>query len=760
MGVGEILHKKGLISWDQLKAIQEEQKQPGFSPHQTIIDKGILEEDVLLKTLAGHLNIPFISLEDREIDSELASLVDLDLAKKHLFVPLAVKGGEMVVAVSDPMDQSAVDDLKFVTGRRIKVVLATREDIRRAMDRLYLGDEAELMESAEELSPETNVEVIHKEEEQERDVIELLQKADLPPIVRMSNAIIADAESVGASDIHIEPMEKETTVRYRVDGVMRHIMNLPKSLHLSLVSRIKVISKMDIAVKMKPQDGRVYVRVGDKTVDIRVSTLPTFHGEKVVMRLLSSEVASLGLEALGLAPEALETYREAISNPQGMILVTGPTGSGKTTTLYTSLSYLNTGENNIVTVEDPIEYQLPGINQVQVREQAGLTFAAGLRSILRQDPNIVMVGEIRDQETATIAVQAAQTGHLVLSTLHTLDSVSTILRLMDLGVDPFMVGAALKCVVAQRLCRKLCEECLEPTNPDPALLARVEPFMESSESPTFYTGKGCERCGKTGYKGRIPVFEVLQISSEVRNLINQSATEEKMLAEAHKEGMKTMFEDGLQKALAGHTSLEELFRNVTVPSIPTKTLKREAKPFDPGATQTLKGAVFPQRLADDIVPVISSPPKEADVFVDEEQRLPTILVVDDNKTNLLLLKKMLESQGYAVLEAYNGQEALEQIAGESPPDLVISDLHMPTMDGFGLLRGLKSNPQTAQIPVILLTAEMRETIEMTSLEMGADDYISKPVKKGVLLARVKRLLARTMRKGRRRPVEEAPLFVE
>ena len=472
--LGQILVGAGLITEDQLvEALAEQKNTKGKHLGRIIVEKKWARNEDICQALSQQLNIPYVKLSELEISKEVLQTITRKRANRKLIFPYRMTGRRLRLAMANPLDYTTIDEVKFRTGLDISVAVATEEDIREAIDNHY-GEDFDFDLFAT-MVPSEEIEVVAAEErdDNEYDVDELIRQSEIAPIVRLTNAILADAIKLNASDIHIEPQEKEVSVRYRIDGMMKNIFKVGLPALAPLVSRIKIIGDMDIATKRRPQDGRTKLKVGKKQFDMRISTLPTIFGEKVVIRILDQSKAFIDLEQLGFSPVDLRTYTANLSRPQGIVLVTGPTGSGKSTTLYASLNRLKSEVINIVTVEDPVEYQLPGINQVQVHERAGITFASGLRSILRQDPNVVMVGEIRDAETAKIAFQAANTGHLVLTTLHTNDAASAITRLVDLGVDPYVIASSLLCVLAQRLVRKNCRHCLVPEKEDKDLFSML-----------------------------------------------------------------------------------------------------------------------------------------------------------------------------------------------------------------------------------------------------------------------------------------------
>jgi len=557
--LGELLVKSGLIDNETLLKALDIQKSQKRRLGKVLVDMGVADEVVIAKTLALQLKIPYGRLQKVRIPQKVIDLVSVQLAENHLVIPLKRTEKGLLVAMADPLDWNALNDLRFFTQLPIEIAVVPEGDIIEAIERHYLKRD---LKRDLDLGPaiDADIEILRQKEPDEKEAHELLVLTEMPPIVRFTNSVIADAIKQKASDIHIEPQKDAILIRYRVDGILNEIMRTTKHIHAGVVSRIKIVSNLDIAIKRKPQDGKAQVRSGGKTYDLRVSTLPTSYGEKVTIRILDPSTAALNPEDLGFSEMDLKHLMEAIHRPQGIILVTGPTGSGKSSTLYACLNRLKSPEVNIVTVEDPVEYDVAGINQVQINPAAGITFAEGLRSILRQDPDIVMVGEIRDSETAVIAFQAAQTGHLVLSTLHTNDAPSAVIRLLDLGIDPFLISASLITVIGQRLVRRICPVCKVSDSLPPEQMEAIRPYLGQNPSFVFWKGAGCESCQFTGYSGRVGIFEVLMITTDLRKKISThiSAVELKEAAEA--EGFRTLTMDGVQKALLGLTTIDEVFR--------------------------------------------------------------------------------------------------------------------------------------------------------------------------------------------------------
>lgn len=534
------------------------QKKNKIGLDKALVEKGLIKEEDLLMLLVRELNIPFINLSKYKIDSSLMDVIPEKIARQYGIVPLSALDKTMTVAISDPFNVFAIDDLKNLTGKEIDVVMSTNEEILKAISAFYGESSTASFDEIREDFRTEDFEIVEEEDDSVSD-IDSVDESEKAPIIRMVNLIIRDALKQRASDIHMEPMEDSMRVRYRVDGVLRNVLDVPKESQNAVIVRIKIMSRLDITSSMIPQDGRFKLKSGKKEVDFRVSLLPTTHGQKVVMRVLDKANLSVGLGGLGLTKKALDLVDEAIKKPFGMILVTGPTGSGKSTTLYSMISELNTIDKNIITVEDPVEYLIEGLTQIHAHPEIGLTFAAGLRSILRQSPDVVMVGEIRDNETADIAIKASLTGQLVLSTLHTNDASGTLTRLIDMGVEPFLVASSLVLVSAQRLCRKICTACKEERDIPPDILSRLK--FEIPSKTKFYHGKGCDACEGSGYLGRMSITEILDIDDTIREMLLEGKSSEDIKQYAVKEkGMDTLFSDAMRKCMEGSTTIEEVLR--------------------------------------------------------------------------------------------------------------------------------------------------------------------------------------------------------
>jgi type IV pilus assembly protein PilB len=568
--LGEMLVAGGLIKDDQLKRALDEQRKRGGKLGEILVSQGFISEHNIATFLGRQLHLPFIEIEKQLIDADSVKLIPVDMARRITAIPLYKDKEALVVAMADPLNIFGIDDIRKSTKRDVRPVVATRSDILKAIDRYYSMSqsiEAAAMEFAGEKGAVAGSEIAGP-------------MAEDAPVVKLVSMVIAQAILDRASDIHIDPEGDHIKVRYRIDGVLAEVRTLPRDMHGPIVSRIKIMANMDISEKRVPQDGRFQAKIirgdtgpvvtavfhertalrmsGDVTVDIRVSTLPVIQGETVVMRILDRTQIILNLEGLNFSPDILEQYRKLITRPYGMVLVTGPTGSGKTTTLYASINALDRKASNIVTVEDPVEYQMMGVNQMQVNPKAGTTFASGLRSILRQDPDVIMVGEIRDRDTAEIAIQAALTGHLVFATLHTNDASGAATRLIDMGIEPFLIASSTIGVMAQRLARKICGNCKKPYTASPETLRSVG--IASGDAATFYRGEGCPACKNSGYQGRVGLFELMETNEVMRSLIVAKAASSSLKTAAVQSGFKTLREDGLRKAAAGITALEEVLR--------------------------------------------------------------------------------------------------------------------------------------------------------------------------------------------------------
>ena len=705
-----------------------------------VLEHRILPEAEVLAILAERCRLPIADLE--QIAPSAADALPEALARRYRVVPVRVTDAVLEIATSTPFDVGAEQSLAFATGREVRMSLASPPRIEEALDTLYgkaaLDGVSKLIEGMEGL----DVQALEDTDEAV-DAEAVAAEASSRPIIKLVDVLLADGISARASDIHIESGEGAVVVRYRIDGVLRQAMTIPRKAGIPLVSRIKIISGMDIADRLRPQDGRARVAVNGAPVDLRISTLPATHGEKVVIRVLNTKSTMLELAALGLYPDEQEQIRRLLGHKEGILLCTGPTGSGKTTTLYGCIREIMGEAINVVTVEDPVEYRLgKNIVQVQVAEKQGLTFAAALRSILRQDPDVVLVGEIRDLETAQIAVQASLTGHLVLSTLHTNDAPNTVTRLVDMGLEAFKIGAALRGVIAQRLMRRLCPACRAPQDPE-AVPLRLRPFLPAEV--TLWQPVGCSQCSQTGYRGRFSVVEILEMTPEIERAVGGGGRAERIASLARKNGMRTLFEAGLRHVLDGHSAPEELLRVADIPhgterrsddSGPHRALDRPvASP--PTMVIAPPAAPDPESLLGDLELIEDGPGATAGAPPPKAM----ILLVEDEDTLRRVVRDLLEQEGYAVCEARDGSEALEQV-DQHAPDLVLLDLNLPTVDGYTVLAQLRSRPATRDLPIIVLSARGDEENEVRVLRLGATDFLTKPFRPRALTARLESALTR------------------
>ena len=670
------------------------------------------------------------------------------LARRHHILPLRLTDSYLEIGTSNPLDLDAEKALAFNTAREIRLFLLAPSRISEKLDEIYRSDKAidKLLEGMGDQEV-TMLSTAPPPEELNISEADASQK----PVVRLVDMIISEGILSRASDIHVEPEEGGVAVRYRIDGVLRQVMKIPRQAGLPLISRIKIMSSLDIADRLRPQDGRARVAVNGQPIDLRVSTLPAQLGEKVVIRILDSRATVKSLDSLGLNPGEGEAIKRLLENHEGILLVTGPTGSGKTTTLYSCINQIKSEGVNIVTVEDPVEYRMQGIVQVQVQEKAGLTFAAALRSILRQDPNVVLVGEIRDKETAQIAVQASLTGHLVLSTLHTNDAANAVTRLVDIGVEAYKIAASLRGVVAQRLMRKLCPTCKEVwMEAPPERLRRWIP-----KGTPLYRAAGCPDCAMTGYRGRFSILEILTMNPELERRIAAGEAADRIAEAARRGGMKSLWESGLEHVKRGESTIDDLTRVVDIPDLD------EDPPASDGSRQsgTTRGSGTrePARRTPGGGTVELAQPVSTHFDLLEEHAAPAaaggrrsgkhgqpaskVLLVDDEDSLRKVMRDLLERDGYDVTEARDGVQALDQV-DRVGPDIIVLDLNLPGLDGYGVLSHLRSRPATANIPVIVLTAKGDEDNEVRVFELGADDFLTKPFRARALSARLEAVLGR------------------
>jgi type II secretory ATPase GspE/PulE/Tfp pilus assembly ATPase PilB-like protein/CheY-like chemotaxis protein len=665
-----------------------------------------------------------------KMDHSARNGVPEQLARRHRVLPLRLTDSYLELGTANPLDIDAEKALAFATAREIRLFLLAPSKISEKLDEMYKPEKAidKLLEGMGDQDVMTTLSEAPGPEE-------LISEADASqkPVVRLVDMIISEGILSRASDIHVEPEEGGVAVRYRIDGVLRQVMKIPRQAGLPLISRIKIMSSLDIADRLRPQDGRARVAVNGQPIDLRVSTLPAQLGEKVVIRILDSRATVKSLESLGLNPGEGDAIKRLLENHEGILLVTGPTGSGKTTTLYSAINQIKSEGVNIVTVEDPVEYRMQGIVQVQVQEKAGLTFAAALRSILRQDPNVVLVGEIRDKETAQIAVQASLTGHLVLSTLHTNDAANAVTRLVDIGVEPYKIAASLRGVVAQRLMRKLCLTCKEVwMEAPPERLRRWIP----SGTPLYHAA-GCPDCAMTGYRGRFSILEILTMTPELERLIAAGEAADRIAEAARRAGMKSLWDSGLAHVTRGESTLEELTRVVDVPADDGAAPAPETRRASGGAPRVSAAVEAPRETHFDLLEE-QAPPRRSGAH---GQPASKVLLVDDEDSLRKVMRDLLERDGYVVTEARDGVQALDQV-DRVGPDIIVLDLNLPGLDGYGVLSHLRSRPATANIPVIVLTAKGDEDNEVRVFELGADDFLTKPFRARALSARLEAVLGR------------------
>ena len=682
-----------------------------------LIDAGLVTQERFVKAAETLFRTAYSALYPERVDKFALSLVPEKICRKHGLIPVKVLDAEIKVAMADPADLTAQADVEALTGRRVLPQFCLPREVEACMEQLFSSDTVifDLLSKVE--APEEILVLGEKNSGDSQDA------SVTSPVIKLVNSIISQAYRKGSSDIHIEHEEKSSHVRIRVDGELKNVMRLPRHIAVgAVVSRIKIMSDLDVSNHFIPQDGRTKLRIGSAEVGLRVSTLPTSFGEKVVMRILDQRAAEVPFEKLGFAPEVVSGLDKCLTSTQGIILVTGPTGSGKTTTLYSVLNKVKSERTNVVTVEDPIEYKLPGINQVQVNEKQGLSFAAVLRSVLRQEPDIIMVGEIRDKETADIAFQAAMTGHLVLSTLHTNDTVATLSRLVDMGVDRFKISPGLLAITAQRLVRRLCPLCRQQVPAAEASPAILQALAAHGLEKTCYRAVGCKSCEMSGYAGRTSIVELLLINGKVKELINNNATAEDITRAAIETcALRTMTRDALWNMATGQADLKEV----------EPYLKLEK---DQGA----RPAPAPAAPAA-AVPAAQTPSPAMPAGK------PRVMVADDDPVMRMLLKKFIESSGYEAIEAADGEEALTKIAEGPAPDLLISDINMPRMNGYDLVKGVRGALGLLDLPVIMLTTESSDKSQELAFQMGADDYVMKPFKGPLVMARVTAALRRAGR---------------
>jgi type IV pilus assembly protein PilB len=721
--LGEILIDAGVITEEQLSNALTLQQGKNKRLGKVLVELGYIDDNQVAKTLSRQLSLPLVDCNNYEPSNEILNLVSKETAEGKLVLPLERHGNKLTVAMANPLDWQTIEDLSFETGLQLFVSIASEENLLSVIENLY-GASDETWDILNELPTYDNVEFVKEVEEDSADNLQsLYQNSEAPPIVKLVTAVIADAVKSDASDIHIEPREKHVQVRYRIDGALKNIQAYPKQIQDAVISRVKIISNLDITNRRFPQDGRSALRLEKKNVDLRISTLPSIYGEKIVIRLLDPSKGLIALSQLGIDDNILKPLIEIFNQPQGMLLVTGPTGSGKTTTLYSILQQLISETKNIITLEDPVEYKLAEITQVGINEAIGFTFGSALRSVLRQDPDIVMVGEIRDLDTAEIASRAALTGHFVLSTLHTNDTISTIARLIDIGLEPFLVTSAVSGIIAQRLIRKICIECKEEV-PLPHDADRYGLPVPDK----YYRGKGCAKCSGTGYKGRIGAYELVTMDTKLKQIVSKSGTEDECWEAAMESGTTTMFEAAWYKMMEGLATIEDIISRIPYPHI---LLKRAGTP--PSASVPTPEPVPAVEQAPEIQPAPepASIPEATPVKKDQKKAL----IFDSDEEEIQIIRSALETDGYQVIYSSNG-EMIETTKKENPSLIIINN----SQDKLDNLKEIRDDVQFEYTPVICLADTDYKEHEAEGFSFGINEFVYRPVDSEKLLSSIKQIV--------------------
>jgi type IV pilus assembly protein PilB len=718
------LQKHKVLTTEAAAAVEAMCRAEGISVPEALERKHVMSDRQLAELLAPALKLRLVDLASHTIDPVVTRLMKEALVTKYDALPLRLEGNTLDVATVNPLDLEALKAIEFATGKRVHFVVATRTEIQDAIKHTYRLEES--LEQFLQNVPDQDIAMTELQDDG-RDLRTLAADAELPPVVKLADLLFVEGIKAGASDVHVEPTADGVIVRYRLDGMLEEGFHFPKWLQNPLVARLKVMARMDIAERRVPQDGRLQVRYQNRTIDFRCSTLPMQHGEKVTMRILDATRSLISLDRLGLCQQDQQRLRDASAKPQGLLLVTGPTGSGKTTTLYALIRAIRSTTTNVITIENPVEYQLKGINQVDINEKQGLTFASVLRSVLRQDPDVILVGEIRDTETARVAFQAAQTGHLVLSTLHTNDAAATVTRLVDLGIEPYMIASSVNLIMAQRLARRVCQSCGVAADAGDEV---IQALHVPAKHPGYRRGEGCQACRQSGYQGRVGIYEIVPISGSIARLIESGAAESAFRQQARSEGLSTLTQDAVQKLSTGMTTGEDILRVV---QIATDETRCEAchKAYSVGHSRCPHcGAA-------------ADTPASATSAAGPTRSFRA-LVVDDNADIRNIVRAVLQAAnlGLTVATAQDGIEAME-LAHRERPDIVILDVSMPDMDGFEVCRRLRADVRTAFVPILMLTANGGETHVTAGFGAGADDYVVKPFRREDLVARVRRMLERT-----------------
>jgi type II secretory ATPase GspE/PulE/Tfp pilus assembly ATPase PilB-like protein/CheY-like chemotaxis protein len=719
-----------LLPAGAVESIRADAGGSNLSLWESVVQRKLLSDEQVLSTVAARFRIPV--LPSVMPDAAVKDVVSEAAMRRFNVLPFRVTDSYIEVATANPFDIDAEKVLAFASGREVRLFLGSPTRIRDGLAELFPSEDAVarllggLDQSAE----------VRQIDDDSDDLGASAEEASHAPIIRLVDMMLADGIASRASDIHVEPIEGGVAVRYRIDGVLRQVMKIPRTAGIPLISRVKIMSGLDIADRRRPQDGRARVSVNGSPIDLRISTLPAASGEKVVIRILNTKATVLELEALGMLPDERQAINNLLDHKEGILLVTGPTGSGKTTTLYSALRLVQGPGINIVTVEDPVEYKLgENIVQVQVQDKAGLTFASALRSILRQDPDVVLIGEVRDQETAQIAVQASLTGHLVLSTLHTNDAANAVTRLVDMGIEPYKLASALRGVVAQRLMRRLCTACRAPAGDDvPPKLRRFIP-----PGAALYKAVGCPDCAMTGYRGRFCIVEVLTMNQELERLVGAGATADRLADAARANGMRSLWESGLQHVLSGESAAEELLRVTDIPQdrragggVGAVGAVKAVGTVETAAKGVAEMGTFD--LVDEMTGAVAGAAAVG-------SRGATVLLVEDEESLRKVMRDLLERDGYTVAEAADGIKALDAVDRHAP-DVILLDLNLPGLDGYSVLQQLRSRASTSRIPVIVLTAKGDEDNEVRVFQLGADDFLTKPFRARALSARLESVLSR------------------
>jgi type IV pilus assembly protein PilB len=724
--LGEILIDAGVITEEQLSNALTLQQGKNKRLGKVLVELGYVDGDQVVETLSQQLSLPMVDCNDYQPTKELLDLVTKETAEQKLVLPLERQGNKLTVAMANPLDWQTIEDLSFETGYRISVSIASEDNLLSTIEELY-GASDETWEVLNELPTYDNVEFVKEEDEDSPDNLQsLYQNSEAPPIVKLVTAVIADAVKSDASDIHIEPREKHVQVRYRIDGALKNIQAYPKQIQDAVISRVKIISNLDITNRRYPQDGRSALRLEKKNVDLRISTLPSIYGEKIVIRLLDPSKGLIALSQLGIDDNILKPLIEIFNQPQGMLLVTGPTGSGKTTTLYSILQQLVTETKNIITLEDPVEYKLAEITQVGINDAIGFTFGSALRSVLRQDPDIVMVGEIRDLDTAEIASRAALTGHFVLSTLHTNDTISTISRLIDIGLEPFLVTSAVSGIIAQRLIRRICTECKEE-----APLPHDADRFGLPVPDKYYRGKGCPKCSGTGYKGRIGAYELVTMDTQLKEIVSRGGTEDECWEAAMAGGTTTMFEAAWYKMMEGSATIEDIISRIPYPHI---LLKRRNTPAPEPVRTPDPAPVAEQPPEIQPAPEPASIPESIPVATPVKDQKKA-LIFDSDEEEIQIIRTALETDGYEVIYSSNG-EMVETTKKENPSLIIINS----SQDKLDNLKEIRDDVQFEYTPVICLADTDYKEHEAEGFSFGINEFVYRPLDTEKLLSSIKQIV--------------------